>query len=111
MRRCPGPSTPGGPLPSPSGLRASERGYATRVSFFRHAAREYVIHRLARGRRPPRGGLYPMRRPRGGFYGVRSRPARPRSRVRVGGCCLPIPLGMVVTLGAGTRLALRLRGR
>ncbi len=77
------------------------------MSLLRVLAREYLIQRLARGRRPPRrrGGFFvvPQRR---GYYGAPMR----RTRVRVGGCCLPIPLGVVVSLGAGTRLALRRRG-
>jgi hypothetical protein len=48
----------------------------------------------------------PPRRRYGGFgspYGF----GRPRTQVRVGGCCLPIPLG-VMTVGAlGLRAAMR----
>ena len=88
------------------------------MGFFRGAARAYVINRFLRGGgsrhrgygygrgrsgygygrgrgRHSSGGIFPMphytRRTRGG------------SRVTVGGCCLPIPLG-VFTVGA---LALR----
>jgi hypothetical protein len=44
------------------------------------------------------------------LYGRRRR-RRPRRRtnVRVGGCCLPIPLGVVTASALGVRLAARRR--
>jgi hypothetical protein len=47
----------------------------------------------------------PPRRRYGGWgmpYGYR----RPRTQVRVGGCCLPIPLGLMTAGALGLRLAM-----
>jgi hypothetical protein len=95
------------------------------MGLLRMLARGWLINRLfGRGAR---------RRSRGGGYGYGSRPARygygrsPRrgrvgmfgpipyystrtrggSRVSVGGCCLPIPLAVAVSLGVGLRTLLR----
>jgi hypothetical protein len=57
-------------------------------------------HRYGRGRR--RGNV--------GFFGpfpTYSTRTRRGSRVTVSGCCLPIPLALVVTAALGTRAALR----
>jgi hypothetical protein len=61
------------------------------------------------GRR--RGGRYgrPHRRGRGGFFGpfpYYSGRTRRGSRVTVSGCCLPIPLTLVVGAGVGLRALL-----
>jgi hypothetical protein len=83
------------------------------MSLFRHAAREYLIHRLSRDRhryaqrRRPYGYGYGRHRPRHPF--ILGRPRR-RTRVHVGGCCLPIPLG-VLLVSTGTARALIRRHR
>ena len=82
------------------------------MSFLRHLAREYVIHRLLgprhhrhRGRMGrPRGYGYRAYSPRSGFNVVRPRGG---SRVKVGGCCLPIPLTLVVSAGIALGLMRR----
>jgi hypothetical protein len=77
------------------------------MGLMRELAREYMLHRLGGGHRRRRG--YRGRHPRyGGYrYRPRHRPYR-RTRVHVGGCCLPIPLG--VLLGS-TFMARRLVNR
>ena len=69
---------------------------------------------LGSGRRSRYGGRYGGRygrsRGRGGFFGPMpyySRRTRGGSRVSVTGCCLPIPLGLMATLGVGARMLLR----
>ena len=82
-------------------------------------ARAFLINRiLGRGRHGRHGGRYGSRyggrygrsRGRTGFFGPMpyySRQTRGGSRVSVGGCCLPIPLGLMASLGLGARLFLR----
>ena len=57
---------------------------------------------MRRGGRYRYGARYPRRaRGRGGFFGpvpYYSRRTRGGSRVTVGGCCLPIPLGLLTAL-------------
>jgi hypothetical protein len=92
------------------------------MGFFRGAARAYVINRLLGGGRHRgygsgrhRGG-YGYGRQRGYGYGRGrrssggvfpiphySRRTRGGSRVTVGGCCLPIPLGVFVVGAAALR--------
>jgi hypothetical protein len=65
--------------------------------------RAYVLGRLLRGGRR-------RRRPRGGYLGpfpTYSTRTRGGSRVRVTGCCLPLPLALAVTAGLGARTLLR----
>jgi hypothetical protein len=80
------------------------------MSLFRHFLREYLDHRAyGRHHRHRRSYGYGRRhRPRHPF--VIGRPRR-RTRVHVGGCCLPIPLGVLLATSAGARLALRRRRR
>jgi hypothetical protein len=88
------------------------------MSLFRHLGRAYLANRLLRGGRHHqsygrygRSPYYARRqRGRGGFFGpfpYYSGRTRRGSRVRVTGCCLPIPLGMVSALGVGARLLMR----
>ena len=70
------------------------------MSFFKRAARDYLHYRLSGGGR--------HRRRRGYGYG-RPRHRRGRSNVRVTGCCLPIPLGVVATAALGGRTIARRR--
>ena len=77
------------------------------MSFFKRAARDYLLYRIAGGGR--------HRRRRQGFghghgwgHG-RPRHRRGRSNVRVTGCCLPIPLGVVATAAVGGRSIARRR--
>ena len=73
---------------------------------------DYLLRRLFGGRRSHHRsyGRYGYgRRPqrRTGFFGpfpYHSRRTRGGSRVTVGGCCLPIPLGLVAALAAGVSL-------
>ena len=74
----------------------------------------YLLERLFGARRSNRSyGRYGYgRRPhrRTGFFGpfpYHSRRTRGGSRVTVGGCCLPIPLGLVAVLAAGVSLIRR----
>ena len=60
--------------------------------------------------RRSRRGYSRRSRGRGGFVGpfpYYSRRTRGGSRVSVSGCCLPIPLGLLVLAGAGARLLVR----
>ena len=73
---------------------------------FRWLARAFLINRLMQ-RRQSRYGRYGRRGRRGGrvgFFGPMpyySGRTRRGTRVQVGGCCLPIPLGMLAAaLGA-----------
>ena len=87
------------------------------MGFFRLLGRAYVANRLLdrryRGRRGygRRSPYYSGRqRGSGGFFGpvpYYSGRTRRGSRVTVGGCCLPIPLGVLATLVVGVRMALR----
>jgi hypothetical protein len=63
-------------------------------------ARAFLIRRLFGGsRRRSRGGLFPLP-----YYSTRTRGG---SRVSVSGCCLPIPLLLVVSAVAGLRALVR----
>ena len=85
------------------------------MSRFRALGRAYVINRLAqRGRRRPYGrysgssGFFgpSRRRGRAGFFGPMpydSGRTRRGTRVHVSGCCLPIPLGMLLATAFGAR--------
>ena len=92
------------------------------MSLFRQVVRAYAIDRLLRGGRrrsaqrswrygpPPR--MARRSRGRTGFYGpfpYHTRRTRGGSRVTVSGCCLPIPLTLVLGLGTLARLALHRR--
>jgi hypothetical protein len=93
------------------------------MSLFGALGRAYVINRLAqRGRhrrygRSPYGrhsGFFgpPRRRGRTGFWGPMpyySGRTRRGSRVHVSGCCLPIPLGMLLATAVGARGLMRRR--
>jgi hypothetical protein len=71
--------------------------------------RAFLVNRLLRRSRRRRGGYYRRQR-RGGFYGpfpYYTGRTRGGSRVTVSGCCLPIPLGLVIALAAGVRLLVR----
>jgi len=76
-------------------------------------ARAFMINRiLGGGRRSRYGGRYGYGRGRGrtGFFGPMpyyTRRTRGGSRVSVSGCCLPIPLALVASLGLGARTLLR----
>jgi hypothetical protein len=72
----------------------------------RHQMRQQMLYgrRRRSGLRRPRSGLG---RPYGYGWG---RPRR-RTNVRVGGCCLPIPLGVMTAGALGVRAATRRRGR
>ena len=50
-------------------------------------------------------------RRRRGYHRPRYYRPRRRTNVRVGGCCLPIPLGVLAAGAVGTRMALGRRGR
>lgn len=92
------------------------------MGLFGMLARGYVIDRLLHGSRPQRrgyGGAYPRRSPyrssgrrgRFGMFGPMpyySTRTRGGSSVRVGGCCLPIPLAMVATSAAAVAARRRL---
>ena len=81
---------------------------------FRALARAFMINRILGSGRGSRyggryGGRYGRSRGRGGFFGPMpyySRRTRGGSRVSVTGCCLPIPLGLMATLGVGARMLL-----
>ena len=94
------------------------------MSLLRTLGRAYLANRILRGsrhhrRRPPRyhrgwgaPTRYHRRRPRGrtGFFGplpYHTRQTRGGGRVTVGGCCLPIPLGMLLGSLLLARLAMR----
>ncbi len=79
------------------------------MPFLRAAARAFLLNRLLRGgRRHRRSGWYgspygrhPRRRSGSGFrmrgpFPTYSRRTRRGSGVTVGGCCLPIPLGVTL---------------
>lgn len=86
------------------------------MGFLRRMARDYLIFRfMGGGRGRSRRSSYPLTTR---SYG-RSRSRSPyllaprrrsRTQVRVGGCCLPIPLGFLLAGSAAGRLASR-RGR
>jgi hypothetical protein len=90
------------------------------MSLFRSMTSAYVLNRILRGGRRrsyPRGygRSYPRgygRRSRGrvGFFGPfphYSTRTRGGSRVSVSGCCLPIPLAFVASLGVAVRALAR----
>ena len=85
------------------------------MPLLRQLARAYLLDRMLRGqRRQPRGWYAPRsrRRGRGGFYGpfpYYSTRTRRGTRVSVGGCCLPIPLGLLAAMGPGAELRRRTR--
>ena len=97
-------------------MRATPSGQRRAMGFFRLLGRAYVANRLldrryrgrsGYGRSPYHSG---RRRGSGGFFGpvpYYSGRTRRGSRVTVGGCCLPIPLGVLATLVVGVRMALR----
>jgi len=90
---------------------------------FRALSRAFLMDRMLRSGRRGRygsryGGRYGSRyggrsgrgRGRGGFFGPMpyySRQTRGGSRVSVTGCCLPIPLGLLASLGLSARMFLR----
>ncbi len=58
--------------------------------------REYFLHRFLFGRQRRRRGIWMS--PRRGYYSPRR---SSRSNVRVGGCCLPIPLALSLSAVGG----------
>ena len=71
----------------------------------RFLLRGYLLRRLLRGSaRSRRGSVWMAPRHRRGYYVTRP---RARTNVRVGGCCLPIPLGLLAALAAGGHAARR----
>lgn len=95
--------------------------------FLRRLAIRSILKRLMgggrgdydRGRGGRRQSRYPSRRSSGGRFGLfgpmpyYSRQTRGGTRVSVGGCCLPLALGMAATPGAAVSVAVcrRRRGR
>ena len=79
----------------------------------RYLIRGHLLRRLLGGGRSHRYGRYgyghrPRRRT--GFFGpfpYYSGRTRGGSRVTVSGCCLPIPLGLLISFAAGVRLLRR----
>lgn len=69
----------------------------------RYLLRGYLLRRLLRGSARHGRGVFMTPR-RGTYYAGRP---RARTNVRVGGCCLPVPLGMLAGLIAGGGLARR----
>jgi len=61
------------------------------------------MRRYGHGRRRPQRGGFGMR----GLFPSYSTRTRRGSRVRVSGCCLPIPLGLVLGAGLAARVAHR----
>jgi hypothetical protein len=69
---------------------------------FRMLARAFLINRFRQRRQRRRGRAYG----RGGFFGPMpyySGRTRRGTRVQVSGCCLPIPLGMLLAGAVGVR--------
>ena len=85
------------------------------MGFLRSLGRAYVADRLVGRRRDDRANgrslYYASRhRRRGGFVGpfpYYSGRTRRGTRVTVGGCCLPLPLGMLSVSALGFRLLMR----
>jgi hypothetical protein len=84
------------------------------MGMFRQLGRAYLTHRLLNRRSRGRYGRSPyyarQRGGRGGFFGpfpYYSGRTRRGTQVRVTGCCLPIPLGLLAALAVGARLLLR----
>ena len=76
----------------------------------RHLLAEYVLRRLSGSSRHGRRSRYGYGPALGRHHSGWGRPrSRRRSRVHVTGCCLPIPLGVLMTLGLAGRVALRRR--
>jgi hypothetical protein len=76
------------------------------MGFFRRTGRDYLLYRLMSRRQHHRRSLWMSPRS-SGYYRPRH---RSRSSVRVGGCCLPIPLGIFsVALGGPAILIRRAR--
>ena len=90
-------------------------GYASRVNLFERMLRAQMRQQMLYGRRRRSGFWGPPPRRRGyGFgspYGYGWGRPRRRTNVRVGGCCLPIPLGMMTAGALGVRAAAKRRGR
>jgi hypothetical protein len=72
------------------------------VNLMERMLRQQMRQQMLYGRRRRRPG-YGFGRPYGYGWG---RPRR-RTNVRVGGCCLPIPIGVVTAGALGVRLATR----
>jgi hypothetical protein len=72
------------------------------VNLFERMLRQQMRQQLLYGRRRRRAG-YGFGRPYGYGWG---RP-RPRGNVRVGGCCLPIPLAAMAAGMLGVRVGTR----
>lgn len=83
------------------------------MSLVRALGRAYLINRLAqRGRHHHRRGRRHHRRHQTGWFGPMpyySGRTRRGSRVHVSGCCLPIPLGVLLATAVGARGAIRRR--
>jgi len=78
------------------------------MRILRFIIRDYALRRILGGHRGHGRGRY-GRAPRGGIF-FPPRRHRRRSNVQVSGCCLPIPLGLLASLGIGlTHLARRRR--
>ena len=86
------------------------------MSFLRSATRAYMLDRLMRGGRRGRRSGYGYgrgygrgRRSSGGVFPFPHYSTRTRrgSRVTVGGCCLPIPLGVFGVTALAARVLLR----
>jgi hypothetical protein len=74
----------------------------------RALGRAFLINRVAQRRQRRRGRAYG----RGGFFGPMpyySGRTRRGTRVHVSGCCLPIPLGMLLATAVGARGLMRRR--
>ena len=69
------------------------------MNLFERMMRQQMRQQMLYGRRRRRG--YGFGRPHGYGWG---RPRR-RTNVRVGGCCLPIPLGVTIAGALAVRLA------
>ena len=84
------------------------------MNMFRALGRAHFINRVAQRGRQRSGFFGPPRRRRGraGFFGPMpyySGRTRRGTRVHVSGCCLPIPLGMLLATGLGARGLMRRR--
>jgi hypothetical protein len=82
------------------------------MPMFRSLARAFVLQRLMQRGQRRRHGRYGRsgRRGRTGFWGPMpyySGRTRRGTRVHVSGCCLPIPLGMLLATVLGARSLVR----